>query len=111
MAADLTPVQRRNDVFFTLWLHSNWHKMCHDLSVEERELLADSIDEAGARLRGNEPIDTDPWTPVHRWWRGEDPICLSCGEAIDPYVERIGSDAAGWRHAKECPAHRAERQR
>ena len=98
MAADLTAVQRRNDVFFALWLHSNWHKMCHDLSTEERELLADSSDEAGARLHeGGEDL-IDEWKPVHRWWRGEDPICVKCSKPIDPYVQRVGNDAIGWHH-------------
>lgn len=50
----------------SVWLYVPWHYVSSQLAAEQKELWADSIDAAHARMNADSPVEA---TVVERWWR------------------------------------------
>ena len=54
------------DLLVLLWLYIDWYRITRQLTTEEKEFMADSIDAARERV---DLIEGQESSPVERWWR------------------------------------------
>lgn len=67
-AAKGRDIEKYEDLLLTLYLHVNWQSITRQMTTEEKELFADSVDASSLRLNGG---DKGGSIVTPRFWRGD----------------------------------------
>lgn len=63
----VTQRERYEDLLGSIWLYIPWQFVTKQLTTEQKELFADSVDACSARLNAEDPDLAAG--PAERWWR------------------------------------------